>query len=253
MPCPPHLVPRVRTSQSCSPPKPPSASLPLSDGEPTAPRTRHLPASCECGTCRLRQPPASSTTGFVNNRLCQPPASSIDPSSVCRARDRLCVSCACRLSFSPVKNSISAAIDAAAAGVFPASPGAAEAAIYDANARLLRLAGPQISPFHDLLSPPLTFSHHLRCQRPPRRRKRRPARPSRLLPWSAVTGGCSPQISPFYDLLSPPLTSSHLLSPPHTLSHLLPADRCRPAVTASTGHRPSAKLCSDFGRRGAQS
>ena len=50
------------------------------------------------------------------------------------------------LSFSPVKNSISAAIDAHASGVFPASPGAAEAAIYAANARLMRLAGARVGP-----------------------------------------------------------------------------------------------------------
>ena len=49
------------------------------------------------------------------------------------------------LSFSPVKNSIEAAIAADAQGIFGASPGAAEAAIYAANARLLRLAGARVA------------------------------------------------------------------------------------------------------------
>merc|ERR1719502_1522054 len=47
-------------------------------------------------------------------------------------------------SFSPVKNSIGDARKSHAAGVYPASPGAGEAAVYDANRRLLRLAGAQV-------------------------------------------------------------------------------------------------------------
>ena len=49
-------------------------------------------------------------------------------------------------SFSPVKNSIDEAIAADQKGVFAASPGAGEAAVYDANARLLRLAGADVAP-----------------------------------------------------------------------------------------------------------
>jgi len=49
-------------------------------------------------------------------------------------------------SFSPVKNSIDEAIAAHNKGVFAASPGAGEAAVYDANARLLRLAGADVAP-----------------------------------------------------------------------------------------------------------
>jgi len=49
-------------------------------------------------------------------------------------------------SFSPVKNSIAEAIAAHEKGVFAASPGAAECAVYDANARLLRIAGCDIAP-----------------------------------------------------------------------------------------------------------
>jgi UDP-sugar pyrophosphorylase len=44
-------------------------------------------------------------------------------------------------SFSPVKNSIAEAIASHEKGVYAASPGAGEAAVYEANARLLRLAG----------------------------------------------------------------------------------------------------------------
>jgi len=47
-------------------------------------------------------------------------------------------------SFSPVKNSIPEAIAAHEKGVFAASPGAGEAAVYEANARLMRLAGCEV-------------------------------------------------------------------------------------------------------------
>lgn len=49
-------------------------------------------------------------------------------------------------SFSPVKNSIPEAIAAHGKGIFAASPGAGEAAIYDANRRLMQLAGAAIAP-----------------------------------------------------------------------------------------------------------
>lgn len=49
-------------------------------------------------------------------------------------------------SFSPVKNSIADAIKSHEAGVYAASPGAGECAIYDANARLLRIAGCKVAP-----------------------------------------------------------------------------------------------------------
>ena len=55
-------------------------------------------------------------------------------------------------SFSPVKNSIGDALKAHAAGVYPASPGAGESAVYDANAQLLRLAGATVDK-----GEPLTF------------------------------------------------------------------------------------------------
>jgi len=48
--------------------------------------------------------------------------------------------------FSPVKNSIPEALKAAEKGVYAASPGAGEAAVFDANARLLRLAGVDLAP-----------------------------------------------------------------------------------------------------------
>ena len=44
-------------------------------------------------------------------------------------------------SFSPVKNAIGDAVAQAAKGNYAASPGAGEAAVYEANAALLRLAG----------------------------------------------------------------------------------------------------------------
>jgi len=47
-------------------------------------------------------------------------------------------------SFSPVKNSIAEAIAAHEMGVFAASPGAGEAAVYEANQRLFRLAGCEV-------------------------------------------------------------------------------------------------------------
>ena len=47
-------------------------------------------------------------------------------------------------SFSPVKNSIAEAIAAHEKGVFAASPGAGEAAVYEANQRLFRLAGCEV-------------------------------------------------------------------------------------------------------------
>jgi len=49
-------------------------------------------------------------------------------------------------SFSPVKNSIDEAIKSAEKGVYAASPGAGEAAVFDANAQLLRLAGADVAP-----------------------------------------------------------------------------------------------------------
>jgi len=49
-------------------------------------------------------------------------------------------------SFSPVKNAIDEAIKTHEKGVYAASPGAGEAAVYDANARLLRLAGANVAP-----------------------------------------------------------------------------------------------------------
>jgi len=48
--------------------------------------------------------------------------------------------------FSPVKNSIPEALKAAEKGVYAASPGAGEAAVFDANARLMRLAGVDVAP-----------------------------------------------------------------------------------------------------------
>ncbi len=48
--------------------------------------------------------------------------------------------------FSPVKNSIPEALKAAEKGVYAASPGAGEAAVFDANARLMRLAGVELAP-----------------------------------------------------------------------------------------------------------
>ena len=44
-------------------------------------------------------------------------------------------------SFSPVKNSIAEAIASHEKGVFAASPGAGEAAVYECNARILRFSG----------------------------------------------------------------------------------------------------------------
>lgn len=55
-------------------------------------------------------------------------------------------------SFSPVKNSIPEAIAAHEKGVFAASPGAGEAAVYECNARILRYAGAQVES-----APPTTF------------------------------------------------------------------------------------------------
>ena len=55
-------------------------------------------------------------------------------------------------SFSPVKNSIDEAIKSAQSGVYAASPGAGEAAVYDANARLLRLAGAEVAAADEPLS-----------------------------------------------------------------------------------------------------
>mmetsp|Transcript_41941 Transcript_41941/g.98286 ORF Transcript_41941/g.98286 Transcript_41941/m.98286 type:complete len:665 (-) Transcript_41941:313-2307(-) len=49
-------------------------------------------------------------------------------------------------SFSPVKNAIEEAVSAHAKGVYAASPGAGEEAVYAANARLLRLAGAAVAP-----------------------------------------------------------------------------------------------------------
>ncbi len=48
-------------------------------------------------------------------------------------------------SFSPVKNNIADARASAEKGVYAASPGAGEAAVYAANAQLLRLAGAQVA------------------------------------------------------------------------------------------------------------
>jgi len=56
-------------------------------------------------------------------------------------------------SFSPVKNSIPEAIKSAEKGVYAASPGAGEAAVFDANAQLLRLAGADVGP----ALPPVTY------------------------------------------------------------------------------------------------
>jgi len=50
-----------------------------------------------------------------------------------------------RFSFSPVKNNIADALKFAAKGTYAASPGAGEAAVYEANARLFRLAGAQVT------------------------------------------------------------------------------------------------------------
>ena len=65
-------------------------------------------------------------------------------------------------SFSPVKNSIPEAIAAHEKGVFAASPGAGEAAVYDANRRLLTLAGVQLGapspPTDEFLGLPLVLS-----------------------------------------------------------------------------------------------
>ena len=55
--------------------------------------------------------------------------------------------------FSPVKNSIPEALKAAEKGVYAASPGAGEAAVFDANARLMRLSGVELAP----PAPPATF------------------------------------------------------------------------------------------------
>lgn len=49
-----------------------------------------------------------------------------------------------RFSFSPVKNNIEDAVKLQAKGTYAASPGAGEAAVYEANARLLRLAGAKV-------------------------------------------------------------------------------------------------------------
>ena len=48
-------------------------------------------------------------------------------------------------SFSPVKNAIADAIKAHGSGVYAASPGAGEAAVYEAHGRLLRLAGADVA------------------------------------------------------------------------------------------------------------
>jgi len=48
-------------------------------------------------------------------------------------------------SFSPVKNAISEALASHAKGVYAASPGAGEEAVYHANAKLLRLAGAKVA------------------------------------------------------------------------------------------------------------
>jgi len=48
--------------------------------------------------------------------------------------------------FSPVKNSIAEALKADEMGIYAASPGAGEAAVFDANARLMRLAGVRMAP-----------------------------------------------------------------------------------------------------------
>jgi len=69
-------------------------------------------------------------------------------------------------SFSPVKNAIGDAVAQAAKGNYAASPGAGEAAVYEANAALLRLAGATVeagapSSFLGLtlgLSPPISLS-----------------------------------------------------------------------------------------------
>ena len=65
-------------------------------------------------------------------------------------------------SFSPVKNSVDEAVKASEAGVYAASPGAGEAAVFEANARLLRLAGAAVEegpkPSHTFLGLPLDLS-----------------------------------------------------------------------------------------------
>ena len=63
-------------------------------------------------------------------------------------------------SFSPVKNSIQEALKCAASDMYPASPGAGEAAVYCANAALLRLAGAAIEPAveSEFLGLPLALS-----------------------------------------------------------------------------------------------